>query len=79
MIDAQNIEQGASVRVFQTQVVWLRERVENLGRELVLAKRDSGRLAKQLKVRRISNRRNTAMLLFHLCRAQHYSYSGGPQ
>lgn len=32
------------------QVEWLRERVENLSRELVLARKDSGRLAKQLKV-----------------------------
>lgn len=33
------------------QVEWLRERVDNLSRELVLARKDSGRLAKQLKVR----------------------------
>lgn len=32
------------------QVEWLRERVDNLSQELVLARRDSGRLAKQLKV-----------------------------
>ncbi|CAM9414791.1 unnamed protein product [Ectocarpus fasciculatus] len=31
------------------EVEWLRERVENLSRELVLARKDSGRLAKQLK------------------------------
>lgn len=32
------------------QVEWLRERVDNLSQELVLARRDSSRLAKQLKV-----------------------------
>ncbi|CAM9446439.1 unnamed protein product [Laminaria digitata] len=31
------------------EVEWLRERVDNLSQELVLARRDSGRLAKQLK------------------------------
>ncbi|CAM9090182.1 unnamed protein product, partial [Scytosiphon promiscuus] len=31
------------------EVEWLRERVDNLSRELVLARKDSGRLAKQLK------------------------------
>ncbi|CAN0469566.1 unnamed protein product, partial [Ectocarpus sp. 12 AP-2014] len=31
------------------EVEWLRERVENLSRELVLARKDSSRLAKQLK------------------------------
>ncbi|CAM9109944.1 unnamed protein product [Hapterophycus canaliculatus] len=33
----------------QREVEWLRERVDNLSRELVLARKDSGRLAKQLK------------------------------
>ncbi|CAM9885042.1 unnamed protein product [Pylaiella littoralis] len=33
----------------QTEVEWLRERVDNLSRELVLARKDCGRLAKQLK------------------------------
>lgn len=36
------------------QVEWLRERVDNLSRELVLARKESSRLAKQLKVRRVS-------------------------
>lgn len=36
---------------FAPQVEWLKERVDNLRRELMVSRKASGRLAKQLKVR----------------------------